>query len=292
MYRYYKKNGYQIMYYDFDSINSFLQYLERQPVNTEVFNPHKLLSHQADEGKWYNTHNFEEAVELAKYGSKEDFDKFYELKIQLEKHIKLNTKRNAQFNDYVGYAPDVKSYLEGHPLTMFNRVRPKRNQIDIYFNSANLVHVTTEQIYNRGVITLCLVELLESLGFNVNLNIFAMSRKNLQIHYSKFTLKLENENLNIKKLFFPMCHPSWFRRLVFNLREKTPDISEEWLFGYGSTCGEKIIRRVIDLQPNDIVISHPDEMGIKGFDLLTDANAMFNHINNHGDMQAFELASE
>jgi len=285
MYKFYKKNGYDIMYYDFDSINSFLQYLENAPINTAVFGPSTLLSHRTESYTWYATHTFEEAVEQAKYGSHtDDFEKFYELKIQLEKHIKLNTKKNMQFNDYVGYVPDVKAYLEGHPLTMLNKVRPKRKQIDIYFNSANLVGVSSEQIYNRGAITLCLVELLESLGLNVNLNIFAMSQKNMEIHYSKFTLKQENESLNMQKLFFPMCHPSWFRRLIFNLREKTPDITEDWYFGYGSTCDESVIREVIEMSENDIVISKPDEMGIMGVNIIDDANAMFEHIDRTSDM--------
>lgn len=28
---------------------------------------------------------------------------------------------NRQYNDYVGYTPDVKAYLEGSPLSMFNK---------------------------------------------------------------------------------------------------------------------------------------------------------------------------
>jgi len=288
MYKYYEKNGYHIMYYDFDSMSDFLQYLKNQPINTNVFGPSTLVSHQSSYS-WYKTYNFDEAIELATYGSREEFDRFYKLKIQLEKFIKLDIKKNIQSNDYVGYTPDVKAYLEGNPLSMFNKIRPQRKRIDIYFNSANLVGVSTSQIYNRGVITLCLVEMLEALGFNVSLNVFAMSEKNKQIHYAKFTFKSENEHLNSQKLFFPMCHPSWFRRLIFNLREKTPDISEDWLLGYGSTCGVELIRSIIDLKENDIVICKPDEMGVKGVDLIIDANAMFKYIDNETKINGFEL---
>ena len=288
MYKFYEKNGFQVMYYEFDSITAFLDYLEKQPLNTNVFGASTIVSQQTD-FSWFQTKNFAEAVDLAKFGSKDEFERFHDLKIQLEKHLKLNAKKNAQYNDYVGYVPDVKAYLEGHPLTMLNKVRPQRKQIDIYFNSANIVEVTTGQIYNRGVITLSLVELLESLGFNVNLHIFAMSRKNNQIHYAKFTLKMENEHLNVQKLFFPMCHPSWFRRLIFNLREKTPDISKDWKFGYGSTCLEAEIRSIIDLNPSDIVIARPSEMGVKGQDIIEDANAMFAHINQETILTDFEV---
>ncbi len=291
MYKYYDKKGYHVMYYDFDSMTEFLNCLERLPINTNVFKPHVILSHKADY-EWYKTDTFAQAVDLAKYGSKEGFDRFYDLKVQLERHIKLNNKKAVQSNDYIGYAPDVKAYLEGNPLTMFNKIRPQRKQIDIYFNTANLVDVTTEQIYNRGVITLCLVEILEALGFSVNLNIFAMSYKMDEVHYAKFTLKSDNEQLNMQRLFFPMCHPSWCRRLIFNLREKTPDITVGWHPGYGRTCGEDMIRTIIDLDKNDIVISRPEEMGIMGEDILTDAVAMFDYINKDSDRYGFKLLNK
>ena len=59
------------------------------------------------------------------------------------------------------------------------------------------------------------------MGFGVNLNIFTMSQYDNQIHYAKFNLKSVAERLNIQKVFFPLCHPSFLRRLVFRLREET-----------------------------------------------------------------------
>ena len=53
---------------------------------------------------------------------------------------------------------------------------------------------------------------------------------------------------------------------MFRLRKETPDINSSWYY--------------IDLKPDDIVICKPEEMNVKGYDIVNDANAMFNYINN------------
>lgn len=83
-----------------------------------------------------------------------------------------------------------------------------------------------------------------------------MGKKNSQIHYAKFNLKSPGERLNIQKLFFPLCSPSFLRRLVFRLREVTPDITSNWSDSYGQTCN------------------------IKSDNIVDDANSMFAYINN------------
>ena len=278
MYKYYKKGDYDIMEYDFDSITECLDYIDSAPINSGVWGYRNLLS-ETDDYDFCKTQSLEEAKKLCKYGYHDNFEKLVELKNTLEKYIKLSRKKSKQYNFYVGYAPDVKAYLEGNPLSMLNRQYPKRQHIDIYFNVANLVMASSNEIFNRGAITLSIVEILENMGFSVGLNVFSMSECNGQIHYVKFNLKKSGERLNIQKLFFPFSNPSFFRRLVFRLREQTPDITIAWTNGYGRTCDDYTIREVISLAENDIVIFRPDEMGVQGYDIIDDANAMFDYIN-------------
>jgi len=277
MYKYYEKSGYDVMAYDFSSITEFIDYLETHRVRTGIFGTNP--SSEQSDYEFTETRSLQEAKDLCRFGYHKDFDKLVELKCTLEKYIKMSKLRNKQFNYYVGYAPDVKAYLEGNPLSMLNKESEKRKHIDIYYNSAILGHVSTEQIFNRGAVTLCLVEILENMGFSVGLNIFTMSRSGDQIHYAKFNLKGPNERLNIQNLYFPLCHPSFLRRLVFRLREETPDIESHWSDGYGRTCNDYQIREVIDLKDNDIVICQPDEMGVYGNSIVDDANKMFDYIN-------------
>ena len=63
--------------------------------------------------------------------------------------------------------------------------------------------------------------ILESLGYSVDFRLFEMSSVSEQIHFSEFILKGETERLNPQKLYFPLCHPSWIRRLNFRLIEVT-----------------------------------------------------------------------
>ncbi len=278
MYQYYKKDNLNIMEYTFGSLTEFIEYLDNTPTNSRIWGNGNLSS-MCDDYEFCKTRSLEEAKELCKYGYHENFEKLIELKSTLEKYIKLSRKRSKQYNFYVGYAPDVKAYLEGNPLSMLNKQNPKRRHIDIYYNSAILCHVSTNEIYNRGAITLCLVDILENMGFTVGLNIFTMSKSGGQIHYAKFNLKRSGERLNIQKLYFPFCHPSFLRRLVFRLMEQTPDITYPWTDGYGATCDDYTIRKVIELKENDIVICQPSEMNVRGYDIVDDANAMFGYID-------------
>ena len=278
MYKYYKKGDYNVMEYDFDSITEFLEYIETAPVNSDVWR-HRDLSSETGSYDFCKTRSLDEAKELCKYGYHENFDKLVELKNTLEKYIKMSNKKSKQYNFYVGYAPDVKAYLEGNPLSMLNRQYPKRQHIDIYYNAANLAMASSKEIFNRGAITLSIVEMLENMGFSVGLNVFTMSSEYNQIHYVKLNLKRSGERLNIQKLFFPLSHPSFFRRLVFRLMEQTPDITRDWTGVYGRTCDDYTIRKVIELAENDIVICRPEEMGVQGYDIIDDANSMFDYIN-------------
>ena len=292
MYKYFKKDDYNVMEFDFDSITEFLRYNDEAPI-CRSFKDESLASNTGTYS-FTKTHSYDEAQELCKYGFHEEFEKLVDLKYSLEKYIKMKGARGRQYNYYVGYAPDVKAYLEGSPLSMFDRANPKRKHIDIYYNSSVLCDVSSEQIFNRGAITLCLVEILENMGFSVDLNIFTMAVCDGQIHYAKFNLKNNSERLNLQKLYFPLCHPSFLRRLIFRLKEKTPDISREWICGYGRTCDDYTIRKVIDLQDNDIVICQPNEMGVRGNNLIDDANSMFDYINryNKGDVELQHIARE
>ena len=86
-----------------------------------------------------------------------------------------------------------------------------------------------------------------------------------------------------------MCHPSFLRRLAFRLLEVTPDVKRSWNSGYGTPGSEALVREIIDLKENDIVISQPSVMGIRGYDLIDDANSMYDVINKKTKIEDFEL---
>lgn len=84
-------------------------------------------------------------------------------------------------------------------------------------NTSFYGNTSKEAIFNRGAIVLSMIEILENMGFSVDLHLFEMSTVSSAMHFSDFILKSENERMNIQKLYFPLCHPSWIRRLNFRL---------------------------------------------------------------------------
>ena len=279
MYKYFEKGGYHVMYYRFDSIYEFVDYLINAPRNKDFYKEASITGDYS----FCKTRSLDEALNLIKYGYHENFEKLVQLKLDIEKYVKIASKRNKQYNFYVGYAPDVKAYLEGSPLSMLNKMGNIRKKIDLYINTSYSSGTSTGAIFNRGAIVLALIEILESLGFSVDFHIFEMSTHGNQMHFSDFILKKENERLNPQKLYFPLCHPSWVRRLNFRLLEKTPDITSGWTDGYGTPSTLDTMKRVVDLKSNDIVIPTVQELDIGGRDIIADTNSLFRYINNLTD---------
>ena len=276
MYKTYRKNGYNVMYYRFDSISEFVDYLKNAPVQHYAFD--RLASETGSYG-FTQTSSLEEALDLIKFGYHEDFEKLVQLKLKLEKYIKMSKKRNKQFNDYIGFAPDVKAYLEGNPLSMLNKKSEARKKVNVYMNTSFYGNTSKEAIFNRGAVVLSMIEILENMGFSVDLHLFEMSTVDTMMHFSDFVLKSENERMNIQKLYFPLCHPSWIRRLNFRLIEVTPDITSSWSNGYGRPSDLSTMKKVIDLDKNDIIIPTIEELNIRGENLVDDANSLFDYVN-------------
>lgn len=266
------------MYYEFESLSEYLDTLQEGTINRNSFS---RLSSETGSFSFTETNSYEEAVELCKYGYHQDFEKLIQLKSQLEKYIKLDQKKKQQFNNYVGYVPDVKAYLEGNPLSMIDQIRPKRQKVDIYLNASYASYTKKEQIYNRGAIVLSLIEILENKGYNVDFHLVEVDQEYSQVLYANWILKKENERLNLQKLYFPLCHPAWLRRLSFRLEEITPDISSAWSDGYGRPADVSLMREVIPIQENDIVLPQPSKIGIKGQDIVEDANTFFQYVEKH-----------
>lgn len=288
MYRHYEKHNYNIMYYRFDSLFEYIEFLKSHDICYNLFpNPSSNNSNY----DFTMTNSFDEAINLCQYGYHDNFDKLINLKINLEKYIKVSLKKVKQYNDYIGYVPDVKAYLEGNPLSMLNKSQPLRKKIDIYLNSSFAGFTSKDAIFNRGAIVLALIEILETLGFNVDLHLFEMSTVEKQLHFSDFVLKKESERLNPNKLFFPLCHPSWIRRLNFRLIEETPDATNSgWSSGYGKPSTIDIIKQIIEPTENDIIIPTIEEIGINGNDIIDDANQLFTYIENSTFGKEFSLS--
>ena len=268
---------YWVRHFTFDSLEDYLSYLQTAPTHA-AFERGNLASRAGSE-EFTGTKSLEEALDLCRYGWHERFGELVALVERVKRSLDVRIDPRRTFNDYVGFAPDVKAYLEGSPLTMVNKPPVNKPLVRIYLNTSYAGNEPRERIYARGGITLAAAEVLELMGFMVDLRVFEMSFVDKDIHFSEYRLKMPDERVNLQKLYFPLCHPSWVRRLNFRLLETSPDMTDGWAGSYGIPAQTPMIRMAIDLEEGDILIPTIAEMKIEGVDVIADARKLFEHIN-------------
>lgn len=279
--KHYEKGGYDVFHYEFETLHQFLSYIQTAPVNTRVFDSNPRSSHKRSDNGWSGTESFEEAVELCLKGWSQGFEKFVRMKKRIDEKLLEPIVRPRQVADVVGYSPSVPDYLHGNPLNMWNRADVCiPTFINIYLNVSYSARTNHDKIFNRGVIALSLVDALQDRGYSVRFKVFDCATvDDEEMVISFFKLKGDGEKLNIKKTYFPLCHPSFLRRLIFQLDEVTPVTHGYWDSSYGRPADVETIKKIIDTGPNDIIIVQPDEMGVRGYDIDNDLEAILEFTN-------------
>lgn len=268
---------YFVRHFVFDSLEDYLSYL--QDAETHEAFMRGLQASEAGSEEFTLTTSFDEAVELARFGWHDGFNDLVALVEKVKRNLNMKIDPNRTFHDYVGFAPDVKAYLEGSPLTMVNKPVVHKPLVTVYMNTSYTGNEMRERIYSRGAIVLAAAEALELMGFMVDLRLFEMSYVDKDIHFSEYRLKMPDERVNLQKLYFPLCHPAWVRRLNFRLIETSPDMTDAWAGSYGIPAETPMIRMVLGLGDGDILVPTIQEMKIEGADVLADAEKLFALIN-------------
>jgi len=275
------------MEHQFDGLHELLSYLDTAPYADAWYREDKS-SQEESNGEWHGTENFQQAYDLCKYGQFDNgFEKLHKLKIDIDRHIKEVQRPRRQFNDMVGYAPDVPSHLNGYPLDMFNHTTKLRKQVDIFFNCSQNSGTSSGQILNKGATLLSTISILEDMGIRTNLNFFELSKEKegYQVFNAQINIKREDQPLDMRNAYFPICNPAFLRRIIFNLQEKTPDKYESWTEGYGQAGEKELVNEIIEPAENAIVFNTAQEMGVKGDSLIDDANSIFEFINRNSGVK-------
>lgn len=271
----YSKSGYDVYHYEFDTLHQFLTQTQAATVNRDVF---PLLVSHKDDTEWTGTRNFEEAVELCQKGWSKDFDKLVRMKKRIDEKLLTPVTKPRQVQDVIGYSPSVPDYLIGNPLNMWNQTKKQiPTFINIYLNMAYNRGTDRDSIFNRGIIVQSLVDALQDRGYSVRFKTVICVEEYDEVIFASFNLKGEGEKLNIKKTYFPLCHPSFIRRLVLLLMETTPVRYRSWGDGYGYPSEKSTLKKIINPGPNDIIITQPSKIGISGYDINDDLESFLRH---------------
>ncbi|MHC1764598.1 MAG: hypothetical protein AB9869_09855 [Verrucomicrobiia bacterium] len=173
-----------------------------------------------DRQEWTWTKDYDEALRLAMTGWAEGFrqvtvraDAIARAQAGLEM-----TSHYAEAGDEV----DVGLYLTGEPECMIEfPLEPKRKPVVRFVVSAAFsARVDAEAIYNRGAAVLAAIDVLESAGVRVELDLDESIEADRREFRRTIPLKAADDPVDRDKLAFAICHPSTLRRLIFRLHEQ------------------------------------------------------------------------
>lgn len=238
----------------FDSLNEFYDYLCNTPFN-DAF---RWEEHSSVTGSKYftKTESFEEATELFKNGWSDMATKLVQrLKVIENKTEPTMKPRNS--TGVCGYQAIVPMYLNGQPNNMLTKkmVPIKQKVITINKSIDYAGGVDSDTIIEESIKALQIIKKLEAQGYRCNLNIVLGSTKYGRGFYIKVRIKSANEKLNVSKLAFPLVHPSMLRRLFFRFIEVYPNVTKDFVHGYGAPSTSSELRSIFKgeyLLPNFI----------------------------------------
>lgn len=243
---------------EYDSLKEFYDYLCNTPFN-EAF---RWAKHSSVEGTEHftKTKDFDEAVSLFKNGWSDMASKLVQKLKVIESKTEPTMKPRNKL-DVCGYQAIVPLYLQGVPNNMVNKKMVPIKQKVITLNKSIDYHggVSADKIIDESIKAMQIVKKLEAQGYRCNLNIvlgssagWGADAKGLFI---KVRIKSANEKMNISKLAFPLVHPSMLRRLFFRFIEVYPNVTKNFVSGYGAPATSSELRNTFKgeyLLPNFI----------------------------------------
>ena len=228
----------EMVYEHFNSIGSMINALRTRPENS-VFKG-KELSSKNNDYSFNLTHSLDEAFDLCQNGWDE---KLNEVKAQFAAATRPNRNgtidRRRTYNHVVGYAPNVPNAILGLPQSMITTDKqPQKVKVaSIVYSPTGLCDVTADDLIKAGIIVLNIVNQLELNGVRVNLVLQPKgSSADHQGTAMLVDVKSYRDPLDLRKLCFPLIHPSFFRRLGFRWLETVPGLTDtSYACGYGHT---------------------------------------------------------
>ena len=175
------------------------------------------------------TKDLGEACDLALNGWSEVRPQVNKLFGELESSISLTL--DEQFGirfDYSGDSVDMGRYMSGDPECMIDYVTEPQARmgrvIKVMVNVANSAMIDADQIVQRGVVIVALLDVLKKLGLGVELwTEMAISDKGVD-KGNRFSqlVKIHDsaEMLDVDSTMFAIAHPSMLRRIGFGSIEQ------------------------------------------------------------------------
>jgi len=254
----------QVEFVEFDSLGDFRNYITTQPT-TSIFKGH-CQSMEVDRYRktFTQTESFDEAMGMFTNGWTAMSTELTN-KLNLNHGSMVNERAITKMVSVQGFQPIVPLYLAGVPQNMFStKFKPMQKKVitidkDVCYSAG----VDSSEIVEESTKALAIVKKLESQNYRVNLNIvFCPESFRGQRFCFKIKIKNSNERLNIGKMSFPLVHPSMLRRLLFRLEEVYPNMTSNFVSGYGHP-----------MSPSDLVKCYSEDFVLPRF-ITTDISKL------------------
>jgi hypothetical protein len=248
-----------------------------------------------EDRSWFNTSSLEKALfTIRQFKKKHEMEKikiFRLAGIEAKQTIIDEKQVLEEFNDIVGFYPNVPAYIQGHPLNMYNNRRTNiltiDNVLDIYVNLALDSRADFGHYRNRGVIIYSLIDYLlnvqQNIEYKINLHLLDASYiegEAIILEFSPILLKrkpkflsyndeaYQDENHKFSQIYNTLTSLPFYRLLMINYKSKfiqKEKLRETWQKGYGYCMSNESIKKVLNLDNSTLLIGSPFEHKINGY---------------------------
>ena len=213
-----------------DRVLTYSEFIQ-QAVNGKLTNPEDISSRRTDHPDWAGTPTWEDAVRLATHGYTGLNERIKETSSRISKVVCSRILRPEAKYAEAGDEVDVSRFLDGDPEHMIEypteEVRASGGRIvtlgcDLCF----CCKVEPDQVKNRGAVICGVCDALESMGYRVEIRGFLSTESSTTANapnwYRTLIIKESDQPLELERIGFVFCHPSFQRRMIFSFREQQP----------------------------------------------------------------------
>lgn len=222
---------------NFDSIETLTRTIMKRKPNS-VFENEKLASDEKGDSEWAGSSSLQEALDLMKNGYEEPLAQIKKEMINVKAKSNTPVAKVRPTVGVVGFAPCVPNAIMGLPNSMIavERVPMKSKVLTIMYCIGVNAGTNASKIIKAGTAVLRMINTLELKGYRVKLEVELIGCEKRR-EFASVTVNVKDwrQHLDLKKLSFPLIHPSALRRVGFRWLETTPNLTERQMSsGYGT----------------------------------------------------------
>lgn len=209
---------------------------------------------------WYQSDSLDHALNLARYGWPEGRARLGDIqaKLNILQYLPLGFRTQPHFA-LAGDEPDVGRMLSGEPehmMTMQPRIVRNGKLIRLVVQVSYPWTTTTEQVFRRGAAVLACLEIVQMLGYTLEIKIVRTAHRGTRVMETYVPIHHAGDRLNLDTLAFMLVHPSVLRRLFFAYEECETSETRR-LYGYHDQSGYGTPEQAIALPVHDCFVSDP-----------------------------------